>query len=349
MGGVDQASRPLSVTNPPGRTKLGGRWEPRDEIEFLRAIIDTQNEIAAADLDVTSVIDVVAVRCLELTGADGTIVEFAEGDEMVYRAVSGTTAGRRGLRTQATDNLSGLAILRRELQRCDDSETDPRVNREACRELGLRSMLCVPLFHREIAVGVLKVISSSPNGFGQRESTMLQSLSSVVAASLAKATAYERRSREALLDPLTGLANRMLLRDRIAQVQARHLRTKSSLSLLYLDLDRFKNVNDELGHAAGDGVLRETARRLVSLVRGQDTVARLGGDEFVVLFEGGRDQAELLAARIRAAFDTAFDVEGSKADVGVSIGIATSEDPGEPADALLRRADEAMYRDKRAR
>jgi hypothetical protein len=117
----------------PERATLGGRWEPRCEIEFLRAIIETQNEIAAADLDVASVIDVVAQRCLELTGADGTLVEIVEGDEMVYRAVSGTTSGRRGLRTQAADNLSGLAILKRELQRCDDSETDPRVNREACR------------------------------------------------------------------------------------------------------------------------------------------------------------------------------------------------------------------------
>jgi GGDEF domain-containing protein len=133
-------------------------------------------------------------------------------------------------------------------------------------------MLCIPLFHREIAVGVLKVMSALPNGFGEREATMLQSLSSVVAASLAKAAAYERRAREALLDPLTGLANRALLRDRIAQVQARHRRTKDSLSLLYLDLDRFKMVNDELGHAAGDSVLRETARRLVALVCGQDTL-----------------------------------------------------------------------------
>jgi diguanylate cyclase (GGDEF)-like protein len=349
MGGVDQASRPVSVTSAHARARLGGRWEARDEIEFLRAIIDTQNEIAAADLDVASVIDVVAERCLELTGADGTIVEFAEGDEMVYRAVSGTTSGRRGFRSQATDNLSGLAILTRELQRCDDSEIDPRVNREVCRELGLRSMLCVPLFHREIAVGVLKVIRSSPNGFGEREATMLRSLSSVVAASLAKATAYERRSREALLDPLTGLANRVLLRDRIAQIQARHLRTEGTLSFLYIDLDRFKNVNDDLGHAAGDGVLRETARRLVALVRGQDTVARLGGDEFVVLFEGRRDQAESLASRIRSALDAPFDAAGSKVEVGVSIGIATSEDPREPADAILRRADAAMYHDKRRR
>ena len=331
------------------RGRLGGRWEPRDEIEFLQAIIETQNDIAAADLDVASVIDLVAERCLDLTGADGTIVEFAEGREMVYRAVSGTMSGHRGLRALATDNLSGLAIIQRELQRCDDSETDPRVNREACRELGLRSMLCIPLFHREFAVGVLKVISSMPKGFGEREATMLRSLSSVVAASLAKAAAYERRSREVLRDPLTGLANRMLLGDRIGQVQARRRRMGGPLALLYLDLDRFKIVNDERGHAAGDSVLRETARRLVGVVRGQDTVARLGGDEFVVLFEGDRDDADLLAARIRAALDASFDVGGSVVEVGVSIGIATSEDPSESADAILRRADEAMYRDKRAR
>ena len=143
--------------------------------------------------------------------------------------------------------------------------------------------------------------------------------------------------RRASHDPLTGLANRTLLHERIAI--AGH-----DATLLYLDLDHFKPINDRLGHAAGDEVLRLVARRLEHCVRAeQDTVARLGGDEFAVLVGDG---ADAVAERIRGAFDSPFTVNGEELVVGASVGRASG--PGD-ADALLAAADRAMYAVKRHR
>jgi diguanylate cyclase (GGDEF)-like protein len=144
------------------------------------------------------------------------------------------------------------------------------------------------------------------------------------------------------------LANRTLLVDRLANVLSRASRHAASAALLFLDLDRFKVINDSLGHAAGDEVLRVVAKRLAALVRPADTVARLGGDEFVVLcddIEGVRG-AELIAERVSAALQTPVTVSGTDVVVSASIGIAVIDEPTLDAETLLRDADAAMYRAK---
>jgi len=153
----------------------------------------------------------------------------------------------------------------------------------------------------------------------------------------------DRLQRLAFEDALTGLAIRPLLRDRLEQAIAAAKRSGDSFALLMIDLDRFKPINDVHGHATGDLVLREIARRLESATRAIDTVARLGGDEFVVLLggDGGRDEAGLVTARIVAAVAEPLAVHGLRA--GVSVGIAIFPDDGSDADQLLARADAAMY------
>ncbi len=151
----------------------------------------------------------------------------------------------------------------------------------------------------------------------------------------------------ALHDPLTGVANRTLFDDRVAHALARAARDGTGLAVLYLDLDRFKQLNDTLGHAAGDRVLVAVAERLVAAVRVGDTVARLGGDEFAVLLEGAhRVQAEAdavsVAERIAAALRTPVDVAGVAHRLYASIGIASGSGTAS-ADDLLRGADRAMY------
>lgn len=159
----------------------------------------------------------------------------------------------------------------------------------------------------------------------------------------------KRLSRLANFDPLTGLANRNLFQDRIAQALARSERSSDSVALLYMDLDHFKEVNDLHGHAAGDQLLRLVAGRLESSVRKVDTVARLGGDEFVVLLEGIRHPkdappvAEKLIDRLRVP----FEVEGHELQVTTSIGVALFPQDAEDADGLLRCADIALYNAKR--
>ena len=149
-------------------------------------------------------------------------------------------------------------------------------------------------------------------------------------------------------DPLTGLPNRMLFNDRLSLALARAHRNRAKLAVILLDLDRFKDINDTLGHTAGDQLLHKVGDRLASLVRKSDTVARMGGDEFILLLsEIARIQdASKIAEKILHAFDDPFSVTDREIHVTPSIGIAIYPVNGEDADSLMRNADIAMYRAK---
>jgi diguanylate cyclase (GGDEF)-like protein/PAS domain S-box-containing protein len=157
-------------------------------------------------------------------------------------------------------------------------------------------------------------------------------------------------TRLAYRDPVTDLPNRMLLHDRLEQAISRSRRVGKPAAVAILDLDRFKEVNDTLGHAAGDVLLRRVAERLRTCVRRSDTVARFGGDEFglVLLDVNGFAGALRVAQRIRASFGTAFALEGREVHTSASIGIALHPGDGDDPDALLKNADIAMYRAKDA-
>lgn len=149
-------------------------------------------------------------------------------------------------------------------------------------------------------------------------------------------------------DPLTGLINRNLLYDRAGQALAHSHRTGSKTAFLFLDLDGFKPINDTLGHAAGDSVLKTTAKRLKVCVRESDTVARFGGDEFMVLLPELKsvDEAEAIAEKIRAAVAQPITINGKDCRIGVSIGISLYPDDGMSVEDLITYADQAMYRAK---
>jgi diguanylate cyclase (GGDEF)-like protein/PAS domain S-box-containing protein len=150
-------------------------------------------------------------------------------------------------------------------------------------------------------------------------------------------------------DTLTGLPNRLLLLDRTRQAIAQARRGAFPLSVLFIDLDGFKQVNDSFGHEAGDRVLQETSRRLRTIVRESDTVGRLGGDEFVVVASGlgGGEDTERLAGKIIAALTQPIMVADREVSVGCSIGIASLQEGMDP-ETLLRQSDAAMYRAKQA-
>ena len=159
----------------------------------------------------------------------------------------------------------------------------------------------------------------------------------------------ERRQAETQImhmarhDALTNLPNRLLFREQMEQSLARG----EKLAVLFIDLDRFKNVNDTLGHPVGDALLCAVTKRLQLAVRGADTVARLGGDEFAIIQIGGRPtDATELAARIIDSISQAFDVYGHQVMIGTSVGIAIAPTDGTEPDQLLRNADMALYRAK---
>ena len=163
-------------------------------------------------------------------------------------------------------------------------------------------------------------------------------------------TASEQLKELTLHDALTGLANRVLFADRLGHAVERSRQTRERIAVLFIDLDRFKSVNDNFGHAAGDELLRQAAERMRGAVRPADTVARLGGDEFTVLCEdlNAVNEASWVADRVSAALERPFDLFGSRTTIGVSIGVAVA-DADDNAEALLDEADAAMYRAKNER
>ncbi len=166
--------------------------------------------------------------------------------------------------------------------------------------------------------------------------------------------AIERKHTEvqlahlALHDPLTGLPNRALFLDRLSVALDRSRRTSGRIAVLFVDVDRFKQVNDTLGHAAGDRVLEVLGERLRGMLRPMDTVARFGGDEFTLLFEELDNEREvvLIAERVSRAAKLPIPLDDGDATVTVSIGIATVNDPMVPPEMVIREADTAMYRAK---
>lgn len=185
--------------------------------------------------------------------------------------------------------------------------------------------------------------SDAHRSFTPEEQSLLDGLAALASASLSSAELLDRVRHQAFHDSLTGLANRFLLEDRVKQALLG--RGNQAVGVLFMDLDRFKRVNDSLGHHAGDHLLQQFAERLSGALRVGDSAARLGGDEFAVLLPGleSEETALEVAQRISAAIREPFPIEGREVFVTVSIGVAVSPGDGTDFATLLRSADVAMY------
>ncbi|HEX8955487.1 MAG TPA: diguanylate cyclase [Burkholderiaceae bacterium] len=209
----------------------------------------------------------------------------------------------------------------------------------------------VPMATSEASLGELRLDLGHVEALSAGETELLQFAARQAAAVIERFALHANLARAARYDDLTGLPNRRLFQDRIHSAFARCRRGESSGALLFIDLDDFKDVNDEHGHASGDRLLQAVADRIASCVREADTVARIGGDEFVVLIEGvcDREQAELVAAKIRKAIGEPVDLAGNLLHPQASIGVALYPEHGKVIDQLMRHADQAMYACKMAR
>ena len=184
------SDRPEDLGQPEPNTRLLREIEERRRGEAdmgaesarLAAIVEAQREIAGMQLDTGIVLNLVVERIQALTGAEGAVVEFLEDETMVYRAASGTLAAHLGLRLHAGSSLSGLCVSNGEIQSCSDSEVDPRVDREACRRVGARSLVVAPLSYLGQRVGVLKVVSSRAGHFTRDDVHTLELMADLVAS-----------------------------------------------------------------------------------------------------------------------------------------------------------------------
>lgn len=321
--------------------------------DLLLEVINLQTEIARMGLDLGAVMQLVTKRTQELTKASGAIVEFAEGEEMVYRAAAGIAEPQLGLRLKRSGSLSGQCVHEGQILRCGDSEIDPRVDREACRKVGLRSMIVVPLKHNETTVGVLKVVSSVTDAFTQESEQLLGLMPELIASAMFYAVKLESNELyyRATHDSLTGLANRALFFDRLRLCLGQGDRHGDQMGIVNIDMDKLKSINDLFGHRAGDAAIMEVGARLRGECRKSDTVARIGGDEFGIILSriasrrGAIEKCQQLAEQISLP----FQFENRNIHLGASIGVAVYPDDGKSVDELMERADQSMYENKRER
>ena len=196
-----------------------------------------------------------------------------------------------------------------------------------------------------LAIGAVdELVLTARSELDDEEMGLVHAIANTLATALARWQGEERMRHQALHDPLTGLPNRTLLRDRLEHALARSERESGCAGALFIDLDNFKSINDVFGHRAGDGVLVELGGRLLQNVRAVDTVARLGGDEFVVICEAIDPELALaLANRLQDAITPPLTIDGVTHQISASIGIALGRTD---ADTLLAHADEAVYRAK---
>ncbi len=455
------------------------------DVSVLRAVIAMQYELAAAGLDLKTVMQRIADRTRELTVGTSAAVRLLDGDALVCGATSGAPEIAQPHRLAIGDNLAGHAMRSGRSLLCLDTETDERVDSALSRSRGVRSIIAVPLLHAGDAVGLLLLYGNQPGAFGERDVTMMELLSVVLSAAMAHAAEFEAKrdqvealarfeatfagaltgmmlldlegriidsnralqellgqgpnelagrrasdfvhpddrrearaayqrmvaggesslrmqnrfvsrdggvvwvdasasivrdsdghesfavgmiqditqrketeaallaqaelnEHQALHDSLTGLANRTLFRSRIAQAVKVERSPGLGAAVLVIDLDGFKEVNDSLGHAAGDDLLMELGRRLCASVRVSDTVARLGGDEFGVLLPYASVSHDVRRAveRMHSAIEEPIALQGLSLSLQASIGVALYPDDGKDVETLLRCADAAMYHAK---
>jgi diguanylate cyclase (GGDEF)-like protein len=314
-----------------------------------RLLALTQSLAGAATL--SELAQRIADATRDLTGADQASVLLPDGTGFLRVAGVAAPPERRAdlLEREPVDqaHLGGRIDERHGLLLLRVDETD-ETTRAALDALGIGAVALVATGSEELRA-VVSAEWHDPGGLPSAASLgeVLAALARYASTALGNVALLDAAHQRALHDALTGLPNQVLFADRAAHAVMRARRNGELLAIGVLDLDRFKTVNDSLGHRAGDTLLVEVANRLRDAVRGHDTVARMGGDEFTLLLPDLHPHGEaIVAERLLAAFDEPFAIDGHAIRVSPSIGLATFPADGDTPDRLLRNADAAMYRAK---
>jgi diguanylate cyclase (GGDEF)-like protein len=326
----------------------------------LAALLSDFARTLLTDFPIQAILDRLVERITEALPVDAVgVTLISPGTAPHYIAASnGAALTYERLQTEYSEGPCRLAYESGEAVIVPDLSVENRFPRFAGAALsaGLGAAFAFPLRHNDGRLGALDLYRDSPGPLAASDLEIAQTLADVTAAYVLNAQARElahetsdRFRESALHDPLTGLANRLLLQQRLEHAAQRAKRSKTDAAVLFADLDRFKAINDTYGHQVGDELLIAVAQRLAQLVRPGDTLARVSGDEFVFLCEDLRtaDDIETLAARIDEALSLPFSVSGQQITMSASVGMAYAG-PGEEIDQqLVADADIAMYQAKR--
>lgn len=290
----------------------------------LLEIIQAQVRLVSLGNNLSAVIDEASAVAMQLTGADGAVVELLEGEEIVYRSASGIAEAQLGLRMPVANSLSGHCLLHKIAAACIDSETDERVNREACRKVGLRSMVIVPLVAGERAIAVMKLVWREPRALDNHEVDVAQLLANMCAALMHQAAleGNDVMHRRLTVDETTGVANRNYFFEKLrARLQAA------------------PHVGVGLVRVEGADAANEILKCIETECREGDFVARVAANEFAIIFSMAVRRSVVTSQLLRISQAVARAGFGT-----VRSGSALSPDDGSAAADLFYAATASVSR-----
>jgi diguanylate cyclase (GGDEF)-like protein len=300
-------------------------------------------------LVIEEVLNLILSSAFELLEASSGFIMLLEGPDNLVVSCRAGVASDDGDRLELGEGIAHRVLHGREPLLVQGVVSDNG-------RVETQSAVCVPLINRNDVLGVLILKGAADHMYSEHDLRAVSLFAEHAAIAVANARLYEAEralsvqlSHQVVHDPLTGAANRVLVSDRMAHALARVRRGECFMGVLFIDLDDFKLVNDELGHGVGDLVLTAVAQRLSACVRPSDTVGRFGGDEFVIVCEdiAGDAGAVDIGRRVLLSLEAPFSTPSGNRTLSASIGVATCgfDNPME-ADTLIRAADRAMYRAK---
>jgi diguanylate cyclase (GGDEF)-like protein/PAS domain S-box-containing protein len=322
------------------------RKRAEEELRLLQTVVLAIDEAA----DLGTALEVTVQQVCEVTGwasgaawtplPDGSALQLRRSWSRPDPRLQAFAQDRQAVELPPGVGLPGRAWASGE----PSLATGVGANDASVRQAGLDVAVAVPVLAEREVVAVLELFNVAEGRDDRRVLSLVATVASQLGTVIERKRAQERLAHQALHDPLTELPNRALFLDRLALALARLRRRRSSMAVLFADVDRFKVVNDSLGHDAGDRLLVALSRRLRDVLRPGDTLARFGGDEFAVLCEDVPEADVIgIAERMTDALAEPFTVGGREVFVSMSVGIAVARDPDQRPAALLRDADAAMY------
>lgn len=320
---------------------------------LLTTLTTTVPETGILQAGIQALADLIQVKygAIGILDDQGNIIQF------VYTGMDKDTAEQL-MHPPMGSGLLGVVIQRNVVLRLDNMANDPRSKGFPIGHPHMTSLLAVPISNSNRVYGRIYLCDKfDQHEFSDEDEALAISFANALSHTLDTAKrmneleSYQSHLRHtAYHDPLTNLPNRALLCDRIGQVLCHALRNQTQAAILYCDLDGFKDINDSMGHQAGDQVLRSMSVRLLSCIRGNDTVARIGGDEFVLVLPEieSIEHVNIVAQKVLDAISEPTPIDGRVIPLSGSIGIAIFPFDGNTSDQLMKHADIAMYKAKKS-
>ena len=320
----------------------------RDSEAAIRSLYEVTS---AAHIDFHEKVDaVLGMGCAFLHLPSGIVTRLVDDEVEIIAAQFSDERFRRGARFPLANMYSGRMIATGETLAIHDGSGGAWADLPAHKEFHLEAYIGTPVRVRGEIYGTISFAGKEPRSepFSETEIDFIRLIAQWLGLALERQSVEEELRHNALHDALTGLPNQRLFSDRLAVAMSQAKRSGEKLAVCFVDLDRFKVINDTLGHRVGDALLKEVTARLSSSLREVDTLARLGGDEFVVLLTSVTDAASAgkVAQRLLDSLEHPVVVEGRELFVTASVGISLFPDAGSDPETLIKNADHAMYRAK---